>query len=58
LVDCIKGNATKGIPAHNPNVTSVQEYHNLRPISETFLNTILNRDEFAQNLDFFSYGAG
>lgn len=37
------------VKAHNPNITLIQEYHMLRPIPETFLNTILNRSEFGQN---------
>lgn len=35
---------------HNPNIGSnIQPYHNLRPIPNTFLNKLLNPEEFGQN---------
>lgn len=40
------------INAYNKNITLVREFHNLRPIPETFLTTILNREEFSQNFGY------
>lgn len=35
---------------HNPNIgANIQPYHNLRPIPNTFLNKLLNPEEFGQN---------
>lgn len=44
------GNLVKYVSTHNPDVGSnVKEYHNLRPIPQTFLDKLLNAEEFGQN---------
>ena len=41
---------------HNPNIGSnIQEYHNLRPIPKTFLDKLLNPEEFGQNPGYDPY---
>ncbi len=43
---------------HNPNIGgNIQEYHNLRPIPNNFLNKLLNPEEFGQNPGYDPYVA-
>lgn len=43
---------------HNPNIGSnIQPYHNLRPIPNTFLDKLLNPEEFGQNPGYDPYVA-
>lgn len=43
------GKLVEYVKKYNPNVTAISEYHNLRPIPQQFLQSILNATEFGQN---------
>jgi hypothetical protein len=46
------GKLVSNVKAHNKNIELIQDFHVLRPIPETFLNTILYREEFGQNFGY------
>ncbi len=43
------GKLVERVKKYNPNVTSVQAFHTVRPIPRTQLDAVTNRDEFTQN---------
>lgn len=48
------GNLVKYVSRNNPDIGSnVKEFHNLRPIPRTFLDKLLNPEEFGQNPGYF-----